>query len=89
MLKSRSLLVEMRTKLTDHLGGMLKTFGIIWGNARDKPYEARLKEVTVGKEEFYQIVTVILGVWRNMCERIETLDRNISQPTVTMKHAGF
>ena len=79
LLKSRSLLVDMRTKLTNHLRGLLKTFGIVLGKARGKAYEVRVKEVTAGKVELYQIVNAILGAWRTICEQIETLDRNIRQ----------
>ena len=75
MLRSRKQMVGMRTKLTNHLRGVLKTFGLVLKKASGKSFEKRVRELTVGRIELDQIMESMLTVWRSLCEQIEVLDK--------------
>lgn len=77
LLISRSKLVEMRTKLSNHLRGILKTFGLVVGKTRGGAFEMRVRELTAGKVELESIMDSLLTVWRCTCEQIRVLDRQI------------
>jgi transposase len=77
LIAARSNLVQLRTKLSNHLRGILKTFGLIVGNTSKGTFEARVQELTAGNIGLEPIIESQLAVWRGVCEQVEVLDRQI------------
>lgn len=77
LLISRSKLVDVRTKLSNHLRGILKTFGLIVGKTSGGAFEKRVRELTTGNIALESIMDSLLSVWRCTCEQIQVLDRQI------------
>lgn len=77
LLTSRSKLVEVRTKLSNQLRGVLKTFGLIVGKTSGGAFEKRVRELTTGHIGLESIMESLLSVWRCTCEQIQVLDRQI------------
>jgi transposase len=77
LLISRSKLVEVRTKLSNQLRGILKTFGLVVGKTSGGAFEMRVRELTAGKVALESIIDSLLNVWRCACEQIRVMDRQI------------
>jgi transposase len=77
LLTSRSKLVEVRTRLSNQLRGILKTFGLIVGKTSGGAFEKRVRELTTGNIRLESIMDSLLSVWRCTCEQIQVLDRQI------------
>ena len=76
---ARARLVEIRTKLSNHLRGILKTFGLVVGKAHGRSFERRVREMVVGKVELGGIIESLLTVWRGTCEQIQVLEKQLRQ----------
>ena len=77
LLIARSKLVEVRTKLSNQLRGVLKTFGLLVGKYSGRGFERRVRELVVGQVGLESIIDSLLNVWRCTCEQIQILDRFI------------
>ena len=77
LVSSRPQLVGMRTKLTNQLRGILKTFGLVISRASGKGFEDRVREISKGQVELGIVIDSLLTVWRSICEQIEGMDRII------------
>jgi transposase len=77
LLVSRSKLVEVRTRLSNQLRGILKTFGLMVGKTSGGAFEKRVRELTAGNIELESIIDSLLSVWRCTCEQIHVLNRKI------------
>lgn len=77
LLTSRSKLVEVRTRLSNQLRGIFKTFGLIVGKTSGGAFEKRVRELTKGHIGLESIMESLLSVWHCTCEQIQVLDRQI------------
>ena len=77
LVSARSNLVELRTKLSTHLRGILKTFGLFVGKAWNGAFESRVRELCHGIVDLESVIEAQLAAWRSICEQIENLDRQI------------
>ena len=77
LLIARSKLVEVRTKLSNQLRGVLKTFGLLVGKYSGRGFERRVRELIVGQVGLESIIDSLLNVWRCTCEQVQILDRFI------------
>ncbi|KIX11865.1 IS110 family transposase [Dethiosulfatarculus sandiegensis] len=77
LVSARSNLVQLRTKLSTHLRGILKTFGLFVGTTWNGAFEERVRELCFGIVDLESIVEAQLSVWRSVCEQIENLTRQI------------
>jgi len=77
LLISRSKLVEVRTKLSNQLRGILKTFGLVVGKTSGRAFEKRVRELTAGDIALESVIDSLLSVWRCTCEQVQALDRQI------------
>ena len=77
LVAARSNLVQLRTKLSTHLRGILKNFGLFVGKVWNGAFESRVRELTVGTIGLESVIEAQLTVWRCVCEQIEALDRQI------------
>jgi transposase len=74
---ARSKLVETRTRLTNQLRGILKTFGLVVGRASGSVFETRVRELVRGDIELEPILESLLTVWRVTSDQIQVLDKKL------------
>jgi len=56
LLGARAQLVGMTTRLSNHIRGVLKTFGMLPGATRGLPFDRRVEELLAGREELAGVV---------------------------------
>jgi transposase len=77
LIAARSNLVQLRTKLSTHLRGVLKIFGLFVGTVSKGAFESRVRELSLGSIGLESVIEAQLAVWRCVCKQIEALDRQI------------
>ena len=60
LLAARLQLIETTTRLSNHIRGVLKTFGLLPGAVRGLRFDARVELLLEGREELALIVTPLL-----------------------------
>src|SRR6476659_4708930 len=77
LLAARLQLIETTTRLSNHIRGVLKTFGLLPGAVRGLRFDARVELLLEGREELALIVTPLLVAWRQLREQIAVFDKSI------------
>ena len=77
LIVSRSQLVGIRTKLSNHLRGIMKTFGLVLGKSGGRSLFEQAREKSKGNLALSGIVESIHAVWSSVCGQIESMDRAI------------
>jgi transposase len=79
LLGARTQLVGMRTRLSNMIRGVLKTFGLLPGVGRGLSFDRRVEALLEGAPDIGLIVRPLLATWRQLREQITVLDRVIQQ----------
>ena len=77
ILGARAQLVGMRTRLSNHIRGVLKTFGLLPGGMRGLPFDRKVEALLAGRSDVALIVRPMLVAWRQLREQITTFDKAI------------
>jgi transposase len=77
LLAARSQLVGMTTRLSNHIRGVLKTFGLLPGTMRGLPFDRRVEVMLDKRADLAPIVRPMLVAWRQLREQIALLDKAI------------
>jgi transposase len=77
LLGARSQLVGMTTRLSNHIRGVLKTFGLLPGAVRGLPFDRRVEALLGDQADLTPIVRPMLAAWRQLREQIVVLDKAI------------
>jgi len=77
ILGARAQLVGMRTRLSNHIRGVLKTFGLLPGGMRGLPFDRKVEALLAGRCDVALIVRPMLAAWRQLREQITTFDKAI------------
>jgi transposase len=77
LLGARAQLVGMTTRLSNHVRGVLKTFGMLPGAMRDLPFDRRVEAMLADRDDVAPIVRPILVAWRQLREQIAAFDKAI------------
>ena len=77
LLAARSQLVGMTTRLSNHIRGVLKTFGLLPGTMRGLAFDRRVEVMLDNRADLAPIVRPMLVAWRQLREQIALLDRAI------------
>ena len=77
LLAARLQLIETTTRFSNHIRGVLKTFGLLPGTVRGLRFDARVELLLEGREELALIVTPLLVAWRQLREQIAVFDKSI------------
>jgi transposase len=77
LLGGRAQLVGMTTRLSNHIRGVLKTFGLLPGAMRGLPFDRRVEELLVDRDELVPIVRPMLIAWRRVREQIAAFDKAV------------
>jgi transposase len=74
LLGARAQLVGMRTRLSNMIRGVLKTFGILPGSDRGMRFDRRVEASIADAPEVAAIVHPLLTTWRQLREQIAVFD---------------
>jgi transposase len=77
LLGARAQLVGMTTRLSNHIRGVLKTFGMLPGTMRGLSFERRIEALLADRSDVAPIVRPMLAAWRQLREQIATFDKAV------------
>jgi transposase len=77
LLGARAQLVGMTTRLSNHIRGVLKTFGMLPGAGRGLPFDRRVETLLADRAEEAPIVRPMLAAWRQLRQQIATFDKAV------------
>lgn len=80
LLGARAQLVGMTTRLSNHIRGVRKTFGLLTGAMRGLPFDRRVEALLEGRPEIAPVVQPMLAAWRHLWTplRMQAVNRGIS-----------
>lgn len=68
LLGARAQLVGMATRLSNHIRGILKTFGVLPGGVRGMRFDRRVEAQLIDPPDLQPIVAPVLTTWRQLRE---------------------
>jgi len=77
LLGARAQLVGMTTRLSNHIRGVLKTFGLLPGAMRGLPFDRKVEALLIDRSDVGLIVRPMLVAWRQLREQIVAFDKAI------------
>src|SRR6202035_5815411 len=77
LLGARTQLVGMTTRLSNHIRGVLKTFGLLPGAMRGLPCDRKVEALLLDRADVALIVRPMLVAWRQLREQIAVFDKAI------------
>jgi transposase len=77
ILGARTQLVGMTTRLSNHIRGVLKTFGLLPGAMRGLPFDRKVEVLLEGRSDVEPIVRPMLVAWRQLRVQIAAFDKAI------------
>jgi transposase len=77
LLGARAQLVGMTTRLSNHIRGVLKTFGLLPGAMRGLSFDRRVEALLVDRADVAPIVRPMLAAWRQLREQIAAFDKAV------------
>jgi hypothetical protein len=77
LLGARIQLTGMATRLSNHIRGVLKTFGLLPGAMRGLPFDRKVEGLILDRSEVALIVRPMLVAWRQLREQIAVFDKAI------------
>ena len=77
LLGARAQLVGMTTRLSNHIRGVLKTFGMLPGAGRGLAFDRRVETLLADRAEEAPIVRPMLAAWRQLRQQIATFDKAV------------
>jgi transposase len=77
LLGARVQLVGMTTWLSNHIRGVLKTFGLLPGRMRGVSFDRRVEALLVDRDDVSPIIGLMLVAWRQLRQQIATFDKAV------------
>jgi len=77
LLGARAQLVGMTTRLSNHIRGVLKTFGMLPGAMRGLSFDKRVEALLADRDDLAPIVRPMLVAWRQLREQIAAFDKAV------------
>ena len=77
LLGARAQLVGMTTRLSNHIRGVLKTFGMLPGAMRGLPFDRRVETLIADRSDLALIIQPMLAAWRQLREQIASFDKAV------------
>jgi transposase len=77
LLGARAQLVGMTTRLSNHIRGVLKTFGMLPGAMRGVPFDRRVEALLAEHDDVAAILRPMLTAWRQLREQIAVFDKAV------------
>jgi len=79
LLGARAQLVGMRTRLSNMIRGVLKTFGMWPGSGRGQRFDRQVDTLIEGEPQVAMIVRPLLETWRHLGQQIACFDRAVQR----------
>ena len=79
LLGARAQLVGMTTRLSNHIRGVLKTFGLLPGAMRGLSFDRRVESLLADRPDVAPIVRPMLITWRQLREQIAAFDKAVRE----------
>ena len=89
LLGARTQLIGMTTRLSNHIRGVLKTFGLLPGAMRGLPFDRKVEALLLDRSDVALIVRPMLVAWRQLREQIAVFDKAIRVLVRLTLHAGY
>ena len=67
----------MRTRLSNHIRGVLKTFGLLPAGMRGLPFDRKVEALLLDRSDVALIVRPMLVAWRQLREQITVFDKSV------------
>lgn len=77
LLGARAQLVGMTTRLSNHIRGVLKRFGLLPGSIRGLPFDRRVEALLEGRSDVAAVVQPMLTAWRQIRVQIAAFDKSV------------
>lgn len=77
LLGARAQLVGMATRLSNHIRGVLKTFGVLPGGVRGIRFDRRVEALLIERPDLAPIFGPMLATWRQLREQIKAFDKAV------------
>ena len=77
LFSARTQLIGMATRLSNHIRGVLKTFGLLPGAMRGLPFDRKVEALILHRSDVALIVRPMLVAWRQVREQIAVFDKAI------------
>ena len=77
LLGARTQLVGMTTRVSNHIRGILKTFGLLPGKVRGIRFDRRVEAQLVDRPDLEVIIAPLLATWRQLRRQIAAFDKII------------
>jgi len=77
LLGARTQLIGMTTRLSNHIRGVLKTFGLLPGAMRGLPFDRKVEALLAGRSDVALIVRPMIVAWRQLRKQITAFDKVI------------
>jgi len=77
LLGARTQLVGMTTRMSNHIRGVLKTFGLLPGATRGLRFDRRVEQMLTDRPDVAMIVRPMLVAWRQLREQIAVFDKAV------------
>ena len=77
LLGTRAQLVGMTPRLSNHIRGLLKTFGLLPGAMRGLPFDRRVEALLADRDDLASIARPMLVAWRHLREQIAAFDKEV------------
>ncbi len=77
LLGARAQLVGMTTRLSNHIRGVLKTFGLLPGAMRGLPFDRRVEALLADPDDLAPVVRPMLAAWRQLREQVAAFDKEV------------
>lgn len=76
-LGARAQLVRMVTRISNHIRGVMKIFGLVVIGVRGTAFAARVDELVADRPEVQAIVAPMLATWRHLRSQVAVFDRQL------------
>lgn len=77
LLGARAQLVGMTTRLSNHIRGALKVFGLLPGAMRGLSFDRRVEALLADRDDLAPIIRPMLAAWRGLREQIAGFDKAV------------
>src|ERR1700751_4659428 len=77
LLGARTQLVGMVTRLSNHIRGVLKTFGMLPGSVRGGSFAERVELLVAERPDVAPIVRPMLAAWSKLREQVTAFDKAV------------
>ena len=77
LLGARLQLVGMVTRLSNHIRGVLKTFGMLPGSVRGRSFAERVELLVADRPDVAPIVRPMLAAWSKLREQVTAFDKAV------------